>query len=221
MILNPDEYRGREQTWIKHKFLEEYMLAWAHKLGSTGRFIKDPKLWFVDCFSGPWRSENENNEDTSIHIGLEALRTATNSWRHLGATLKTGAIFVEKHPSAFQNLKHYLAQYQGQTEIHAFAGEFGKNISRIQQTLKRDSALLFVDPTGWKGAAMNLIAPLAAHKRRDLLVNVMVHHINRWKDDPRAFLRQQLRDFFGMQNSSIPNGLSEEQLIELSETEHR
>lgn len=78
----------------------------------------------------------------------------------------------------------------------------------------------FVDPTGWKGAAMHYIAPLvAASPRRDVLVNVMFDHINRFKDDSRTFLRDQMRDFFGLEDRDMPEALTEEQLFELYRTQ--
>jgi hypothetical protein len=50
---------------------------------------------------------------------------------------------------------------------------------------------------------------------RDVLVNVMFDHIRRFKDDPRSFLREQMRDFFGLGDEELPEGLDEEQLFAL------
>jgi hypothetical protein len=41
----------------------------------------------------------------------------------------------------------------------------------------------------------------------------MFHHLNRWKDDPRSFLRQQMRDFFGLADADLPQGLDEDELM--------
>jgi hypothetical protein len=62
---------------------------------------------------------------------------------------------------------------------------------------------------------MQFIAPLAAGRWRDVMVNVMFHHINRWKDDPRQFLRNQMRDLFGLGDADLPSGLDEEELMSL------
>ncbi len=43
----------------------------------------------------------------------------------------------------------------------------------------------------------------------------MFDHINRFKDDARQFLRDQMRDFFGLEDHDMPEGLSEEKLFEL------
>jgi len=41
----------------------------------------------------------------------------------------------------------------------------------------------------------------------------MYDHINRFKDDERAFLREQLREFFGLDSGALPPGLDEEGLM--------
>jgi protein gp37 len=43
---------------------------------------------------------------------------------------------------------------------HPLPGEFGAHVSTIQELIGTDPAFLFVDPNGWKGAAMTYIAPL-------------------------------------------------------------
>ena len=36
----PKEYHGREQSYLKHRILKEYAVAWGHKLGSVGRNVE-------------------------------------------------------------------------------------------------------------------------------------------------------------------------------------
>ncbi|WP_152629919.1 hypothetical protein [Haliangium ochraceum] len=48
-----------------------------------------------------------------------------------------------------------------------------------------------------------------------MLINVMFNDINRWKDDPREFLRVQMREFFGLEDGDLPERLSEEKLLGL------
>jgi len=45
----PAEYAGREQTYLKHRVLAEYLVAWGIKLGSLARRRPETRLWFVDC----------------------------------------------------------------------------------------------------------------------------------------------------------------------------
>lgn len=210
----PDEYKGREQSFLKHRVLEEYLLGWGHKLGSVAK-KRRVRLCYVDGFAGPWSSKSDNLDDTSIAIGLRALEAAAKTWRDRGAQIDVEAAFVEERSDAFAELDRFLKSRNGSVRTAAYRGEFGSVVPQLQTWLGEDAALIFVDPTGWKGAAMHFIAPLLKSSRRDVLVNVMFDHINRFKDDRRAFLRSQMRDFFGLGESDLPEALGEEDLFVL------
>lgn len=210
----PAEYRGREQSYLKHRVLAEYLDAWGRKIGSLSRKGR-LRLWYVDCFAGPWKSQQEDLGDTSIDIGLRALESAAATWEEKGHEIELAAVFVEKDDRAFADLQSYLAGRQGRVRTIARHGEFGEHLAEIQSRLGEDPAFIFVDPTGFKGVDMRYIAALANHRMRDVMVNVMFNHINRFKDDPREFLRQQMRDFFGLVEDDLPEGLPEPELLRL------
>ena len=44
-------YEGREQAYIKHCLLEEYLPEWGYKVGSQW-----DSLVYVDGFAGPWET---------------------------------------------------------------------------------------------------------------------------------------------------------------------
>jgi three-Cys-motif partner protein len=211
----PSEYHGREQSFLKHRVLHEYLLGWGLKLGSVAQ-RRRVRLCYVDGFAGPWKAQSAELNDTSIAIGLNALEAAAQEWRKRGAQIDVEAAFVEKDDAAFADLERYLKSRVGTIKTFARHGEFGTFVPELQKWLAQDAGLIFVDPTGWKGAAMHFIAPLVSGSRfRDVLVNVMFDHINRFKDDPRAFLREQMSDFFGLGQSELPEGLDEEGLFAL------
>lgn len=209
----PKEYAGREQTFLKHRVLEEYLLGWAHKLGSpkSGQV----RLWYVDCFAGPWEAMSPELADTSIAIGLSSLQTAAATWREKGWNIALSALFVEKSARSFKLLSKYIEDHVGAVDATTFHGEFGQYVEEIDRRIGSDPAFLFVDPTGWKGAAMDFIAPLASRPRRDVLVNVMFNDINRQKANPADEIRAQIADFFGLDDDGILRGLDEEQLLTL------
>ena len=206
----PEHYIDREQTYLKHELLRGYLQAWAMKLGS---FVD--AIWFVDCFAGPWEAQAESLEDTSVAIGLRALNDATTFWAERGRQIQVHAVFVEARPTSFRRLQDYVAERAGVVDARALEGRFGDRVGDIQALLGRDPAFVFVDPTGWKGVAMSYIAPLTRARFRDVMVNVMFDHINRFKDAPLDFIRGQLRDFFGLEGDDIPAGLDEDGLMRL------
>lgn len=214
----PQQYEGREQSFLKHRVLHEYLLGWGLKLGSAARGRR-VRLCYVDGFAGPWKAKSGVLEDTSIAIGLAALEAAIKTWSEHGAMFDVEAGFVERDDTAFGELEKYLKGRSGAVKTFARHGEFGSFVPELQRWLAADAGLIFVDPTGWKGAAMGFIAPLVSGiGRRDVLVNVMFDHINRFKDDPRPFLREQMRDFFGLGDAELPEGLDEERLFTLYRT---
>jgi three-Cys-motif partner protein len=210
----PPEYHGREQSWLKHRVLEEYLEAWSHKLGG-GKFHSEAHLWYVDVFAGPWRSARQDLADTSIFIGLTELCKAANTWRRLGRTVRLHAIFVEKERSAFAELEAFTGESKWKdVDIHCFHGEFGEQVETVGRLVGQQPALIFVDPTGWKGAALRFISPLVRSPRRDVLINVMYDHLNRFKDDERPWLREQIDDFFGLEGKPLPNSMNEDELMQ-------
>lgn len=213
MQAMPESYLGREQTWLKHRVLQEYVTSWAFKrLSSDGAEVH---LWYVDCFAGPWESKDLQRQDTSIAIGLKSLNAAADSWKGQERAVRLHAAFIEKDSDAFRKLKDFVQEAKGVVDVHLFEGTFGQHLGSIDALVGRDSAFFFVDPTGWDGADLAYIARLANRAGRDVLVNVMFDHINRFKDDERAFLRRQMRDFFGLSEGDLPSGLSEEELMAL------
>ncbi|MBS2031363.1 MAG: three-Cys-motif partner protein TcmP [Deltaproteobacteria bacterium] len=208
----PPKYHNREQTYLKHRVLNEYLLAWGHKLGSRSRFGR-VRLWYVDCFAGPWQQEGDELDDTSVCIGLQALEAASATWNGKGHKVDVSAIFVEKKPASFKLLEAFLKQRSGAVVTHAFPGEFGTYVDKINTMIGTDAAFLFVDPTGWTGAAMKYIAPLARVEKRDVLINVMFNHINRFKNDERSFLVRQMREFFGLTDDEAPSSAGEDALM--------
>lgn len=210
----PEEYRGREQSYVKHRVLNQYIQSWAQKLASAARYFGGARIWYVDCFSGPWESACQRHEDTSIHIGLNAIQEAAAFWATKGFRIRLGAIFVEKDPAAYQKLKTYLEARRDQypVDIHPLYGEFGSKVAEIESLVGNDPAFLFVDPTGWKGAAMKFIAPLAKRERRDVMVNVMYDHLNRFRGAKLDYVRLQLAEFF---ETEVPADLPEEELFSL------
>ena len=70
-LMKPVEYyKDREQTYLKHLFLERYLEMVAYRIGFFYR-----EFVYVDCFAGPWHAADEQLGDTSIRIALERLNS--------------------------------------------------------------------------------------------------------------------------------------------------
>ena len=130
-------YIGREQSYLKHQVLYEYLIEWGIKLASVGK-QRQVRLCYVDAFSGPWKARGANLEDTSIAIGIKALRAASEIW---GGDVRIEAFFVEKDPLAFGELERFVASQPVGIKMNTRCGEFGAHIDELNTWLKRDAAL--------------------------------------------------------------------------------
>ena len=128
----PPEYQGREQSFLKHRVLHEYLLGWGLKLGSLARGRR-VRLCYVDGFAGPWKAKSAALEDTSIAIGLDALERAVKTWSEQGALFDVEAAFVEKDDTTFGELEKYLKARSGAVKTFARHGEFGTLVPELQR----------------------------------------------------------------------------------------
>ncbi len=209
----PSEFEGREQTFLKQRVLRDYLVAWGQKLSSMSR-SGAVRLWYVDCSAGAANERVADMADSSVGIGVTALEEAAAIWHEQGLAIRTGALFVEPDEAPLERLREFLAGRSAGVAARAFHGEFADHVDKIRRRIGRDPAFLFVDPTGWRGAAMRLIAPLLGFNR-DVMVDVMFGQVGRFAGDPREFLRGQMMDFFGFTEAEVPPELDEEALIAL------
>lgn len=182
MIGDLDLYRGREQAYVKHFLLSEYVETWAHKVGSHWT-----ELAYVDGFSGPWQNADEGFADTSFGIALGALTRAKATWTGLGRPRKVSAYLVEKDPAAYQRLQEVRALFP-EVEIKTYPGSFIDQAPTILRDIPESAfAFLFIDPKGWN-VDMRQIAPLLSRADSEVVFNFMFDFINRFAKalDPKT-----------------------------------
>ena len=188
----PAYYRGKEQTYLKHFFLERYLETVAFHIGYSHRDFA-----YVDCFSGPWQSSDEALADTSIRIALDKLNYVKEGLAAQQRYAAIRAIFVEKDPAAFRALQAALEQHQHAIKTTALPGTFEENIPTILQTVGSAFAFFFIDPKGWTGFAMDHIMPILCHQPGEVMINFMYDFINRFINYPEPANEQSLDRFFG------------------------
>lgn len=184
-----ESYRGREQTYLKHFFLERYLERVAYKVGSfKSEFV------YVDGFSGPWRTEDPGYGDSSFIIAINKLRQVREGLAAINRRPKIRCVFVEPNSDAYPRLQEAT---KGVTdlEITTINSEFEKAIPEILKFVGRAFSLVFIDPTGWTGFGLNQIAPILQHQPGEVLVNFMFDHINRFLDTPDP--EMSFDDLFG------------------------
>jgi three-Cys-motif partner protein len=188
----PAYYRNREQTYLKHFFLERYLETVAFHIGYTHK-----EFVYVDCFSGPWRSDDEELADTSIRIALDRLNYVHDGLTRQGKHPTMRAIFIEKSATAFTALERALEQHRHAIKTSAYHGTFEDTIPQILQDVGAAFAFFFIDPRGWTGFAMDNISPILRHQPGEVMVNFMYDFINRFLNFPNPANEDSLDRFFG------------------------
>lgn len=187
----PEYYQGREQTYLKHFFLERYLERVAYIIGYSNEVFT-----YVDGFSGPWKSEDEQFEDTSFMIALQKLRNVKENLAKAGKYPQIRCLFIERDLNAYRELEQATRIYP-RKEVEILNGEFEVLIPDILKFIGSSFSLVFIDPTGWTGFGLKQIAPILKHFRGEVIVNFMFDYINRFLEHPTVVIAQQMNELFG------------------------
>lgn len=216
MPTRDEPYAGREQTQVKHFILKSYLQALVYKLLTRYRNFS-----FVDGFSGPWESRQEDFSDTSFKIAIEVLREAQNYFREKGETRTIRCFLVEKKKAAYQDLTREVVPYRSPDEnflIRARHGRFEDAVPEIVEFVDDSFALVFIDPTGWTGYPYHKISPLLRHRPGEVLINFMYDFVNRFIESSDPATEASLNPILGgpgwkdRLEGSLPRGVAVEEL---------
>ena len=172
-----ERYRGREQSYIKHIFLNKYLETAAFKLLQPRRAA--PVFNFVDAFAGPWRvSDSDDFSDASFSQALATLETVRQQLTKMGrAGLQVRYRFCERNPASAAELRKFAAAKQ-EFDIQVFQGSFEDNIERIVAACRNGFTFTFIDPTGWNIDSDKVFSFLK-YLNGEFLFNFMAEDINR------------------------------------------
>ena len=178
----PPEYVGREQAYIKHLFLRQYLGRLVHKIGSFAHHVV-----YVDGFSGPWKSGTENYADTSFGIALKALTDARSSWANMkdrSRDVRMSAHLVETDPDAFAQLQTIDAHFPA-VDVHPYSRNFMDVAPEIALAIPLSAfSFVLVDPKGF-ALDMDKLKPLLARERSEVVFTFMFDFANRFTKLPQ------------------------------------
>lgn len=190
-----DHYVGREQTLVKHFILQKYLERFAHIVGSHWATVT-----YVDCFSGPWNVRSDNFADSSFAIALNELRKARDTRAQLGRNLQIRCFFLEKEPTKYARLKQFADSVTDAT-IETRNAPLEESIADILNFVRMEEGktfpFIFIDPSGWTGFDMDMIAPLLRLNPGEVLINFMTSHIRRFLDSPEQQTQDSFKRLFG------------------------
>lgn len=167
-MINPEHYRGREQTYVKHVFLDNYLERVAWVTLANGRGWSD--FVYLDGFSGPWKSNDESFSDTSVKIALRKLSDIRDGLAARQRSVQMKALFVEQHPDSYQRLKGLLAQFPA-IQTTALEGNFHRLSADCARKVGSAFSLAFIDPTSF-AIDLEAMAPVL-RLRGEIIINFM------------------------------------------------
>jgi three-Cys-motif partner protein len=172
-MVSLSDYQGREQSYVKHVFLERYLEILVHKTAS--RYLH---VVYVDGFAGPWQSANEEFNDTSFGIALNSLRNAKASWKRNVRNVQMSAHLVERDAAAYQKLASVAARYPD-VAVTTYSRDFVTALPEILRVIPKDAfAFFLIDPKGWR-IPLQAIQALLARPNSEVIFNFMFDFINR------------------------------------------
>lgn len=174
MTIDFAHYIGREQAFVKHTFLDQYLPALIGKVCS-----RYDELVYVDGFAGPWKSAaGENFDDTSFGIALNHMTRLRLHYLGRGRDIKMRAFLVEKDANSFAQLQKAIAHYP-KIEINPLNGMMEDYAEKIASSIPSAAfSFTLIDPKGFPeiGAMM----PLLKRQNAEALVNFMFDFANRF-----------------------------------------
>lgn len=209
-----EDYQGREQSFIKHLFLNEYLESAAYKL-FQGR---SPVFNFVDAFAGPWRVSDTNKySDASFSQAIETLDAVRRSLLDMGRPgLKVRFRFCERSLASVTELQQFAAQ-KPEFDIQVFSGAFEDNLDSIRSACRDGFTFTFIDPTGWNVESGKVFEFLRA-LNGEFLFNFMAEEVNRhagWDGAATSVGRFLADPAWKAAFEAMPEGSNETKILQL------
>lgn len=179
-------------TLAKHELLTRYLDAWFPILASW-----NDKVLFLDGFAGPGRYAG--GEPGSPLLAIQAARDANLK------KAKALFLFNESHKGRHAELHRNLEEVDEDlpSNFQLYLPDPGKFVDFARGIVdQRGNGRLvptfaFVDPFGWSGVPMKLIAELVRDQRSELFILFSFNSVNRWITHPAESQQENMRELFG------------------------
>jgi three-Cys-motif partner protein len=215
----PDEpiWDLEPHTAAKHELLRRYLGAWFPIMASSGY---RGRLLFLDGFAGP--GIYKGGQPGSPLIALKTLleHEQFSKWSHTEFVFA----FVEPDPDRYNSLVAQIAGYEetftngfpGNVRIHTEQAKFEDVAGEILDSLgkkKLAPTFAFVDPFGFSGAPMELIAQLLSFESCEVFFNFIAEPVTRFLDHPNTKIERHFGELFGSDEFRNGNTLSGEERL--------
>ena len=208
----PTVWSIEDHTKAKHELLRRYLGGWFPILAAYGR----SRVVYLDGFCGP--GLYAKGEPGSPIVALDTLvsHTAFPRLNHAEFVF----LFIDQDPARCQNLEQELDAFWSRkggqppnVKIQVICSEFAdaaaSRMGSVRQQLETFApTFALIDPFGWNGIPLKLIAELLSTDKCEVLISFMFDSINRFLSHPDAKVRGSLEALFGTRRFSEASGLS-------------
>lgn len=177
-------------TKVKHEILQNYLEAWFPILSSASN-----RIIYLDGFAGPGIYKGGEHGSPVI-----ALKTALgHKLRPLFKEILF--IFIEKDKERAAKLKGVLLdqfpKLPPNIKYEVIGSEFAPTLASTLESLEKEGAQLaptfaFLDPFGFSGLPMMLIARMMNYDKCEVLITFMEGFVNRFTDEKREPVLNEL-----------------------------
>ena len=174
---------GREQAYVKHCLLEDYLGQLTYKVLDAWDSIV-----YIDGFAGPWGTKDEEFADASFGIAVRVLKNAAQGLlEKRGRLAKALCIFVEKKPEAFLKLERFAKSVSTETvRAVALKGRFVEKLPEIRRLAATGGdnpfKFVFLDQKGWAAAPISELRPFVKERSCEVLFTLMTSFLTRFVD---------------------------------------
>lgn len=203
---NPEEetiWSIEPHTQAKHELLTRYLEAWFPIMASW-----NAKVLFLDGFAGPGRYKGGEPGSPLLAIG---------SAKKHESIIKSDVLFFfneadpERHAELANNIKELEAGglpanfYPHLADVGEFR-DFAQGIVDDRGDRRLVPTFAFVDPFGWKGVPMELIANLVRDQRSELFILFSYNRVNNFLTAPLQ--QNNMRELFGCDDYLQARGMA-------------
>lgn len=178
-------------TQAKHELLTRYLDAWFPIMTSWST-----KVLYIDGFAGPGRYEGGEPGSPMLAVDVARGRNARL------ARAKLIFLFIEsdkaRHDELAARVDEIASGLPGNFEVRVANEDFAAAAEQIVANRGVRSLVptfAFVDPFGWAGIPLGLIANLTRDKRSELFILFSYNSLNRWLSNPEQ--QANMRALFG------------------------
>lgn len=189
-IMPSDNFfdESTEQSQIKTEIVSKYFWAWATIMTRVSR---TNKIAYIDLFAGPGRYK-DGKKSTPLLILEKAIQD--DKMRNMLVTM-----FNDKNDDNSKSLENAINALQGIKTLkyppQVYNFEVGDQIVKMFRQMKLVPTLFFVDPWGYKGLSLNLVASVLKDWGCDCIFFLNYNRINMGLSNDAV--RQHMDALFG------------------------